>query len=149
MEMKEKRTKFALSTLVVAGLAVFSLYTIAGDLEPSGPPGPTMKTLEEVEPRTPIDSLPFTIDLSGSYYVTGDLLGSPFDDGITINADNVTLDLRGFTLTGVLEVQPNDGIVVNGVHENIAIHNGVLRNWVTAIDASAATNSQVRRATPG
>ncbi|MHC4310022.1 MAG: right-handed parallel beta-helix repeat-containing protein, partial [Planctomycetota bacterium] len=144
METKQKRTKFALSTLVVAGLAAFSLYTIAGDLEPSGPPGPTMKTLEEVEPRTPIDSLPFVINFSGSYYVAGDLLGSPFDDGITINADNVTLDLRGFTLTGVLEAQPNDGIVVSGIHENIAIHNGVLRNWVTAIDASAATNSQVR-----
>ncbi|MHC4087242.1 MAG: right-handed parallel beta-helix repeat-containing protein [Planctomycetota bacterium] len=142
--MKTGKTKVVVSMLALAGLVVFSLIGYAGNLEPSGPPGPTMKTLQEVEPRTPIDSLPFTIDFSGSYYVTGDLLGSPVDDGITINADNVTLDLRGFTLTGVLEVQPNDGIVVNGVHENITIHNGVLRNWVTAIDASAATNSQIR-----
>jgi parallel beta-helix repeat protein len=142
--MKTGKTKVIVSMLAVAGLVVFSLIGYAGNLEPSGPPEPTMKTLQKVEPRTPIDSLPFAIDFSGSYYVTGDLLGSPFDDGITINADNVTLDLRGFTLTGVLEVQPNDGIVINGVHENISIHNGVLRNWVTAIEASVATNSQVR-----
>jgi parallel beta-helix repeat protein len=144
METKQKRTRVVASVLTLAGLAVFSLIGHAGNLEPSGPPGPTMKTLQEVEPRTPIDSLPYVINFSGSYYVTGDLLGSPFDDGITIDADNVTLDLRGFTLTGVLEVQPNDGIVVNGAHENIAIHNGVLRNWSGAIDANTATNSQVR-----
>jgi parallel beta-helix repeat protein len=142
--MKNEKVRVITGVLALAVMVIFSLFAIAGNLEPSGPPGPTMKTLQEVEPRTPIDSLPFTIDFSGSYYVTGDLLGSPVDDGITINADNVTLDLRGFTLTGVLEVQPNDGIVVNGVHENITIHNGVLRNWVTAIDANSATNSQVR-----
>jgi len=33
-----------------------------GPLTPSGAPEPTMNTLGQVEPRTPISSLPYTID---------------------------------------------------------------------------------------
>ncbi|MBA7679146.1 hypothetical protein ES703_87429 [subsurface metagenome] len=32
-----------------------------------------IKTLDEVEPRIPISSVPYTISESGSYYLTGDL----------------------------------------------------------------------------
>jgi len=32
-----------------------------------------MKTLQHVEPRTPISSLPFRVTNSGSYYLTGNL----------------------------------------------------------------------------
>jgi hypothetical protein len=32
-----------------------------GSLTPPGAPAPTMKTLTQIEPRTPISSLPFTI----------------------------------------------------------------------------------------
>ena len=69
-----------------------------GSLTPPGAPAPTMKTLNQIEPRTPISSLPFTISSSGSYYVTGNL-GITGQNGITINQDNVTLDLGGFTLS--------------------------------------------------
>jgi len=51
METKQKKTKTAVSVLVLAGLVVFALTAIGGNLEPSAPPGPTMKTLDEVEPR--------------------------------------------------------------------------------------------------
>ena len=44
-----------------------------GSLTPPGAPGETMKALAQVEPRTPISSLPYTISESGSYYVTGNL----------------------------------------------------------------------------
>lgn len=35
-----------------------------GELDPDGPPGSTMRTLAEIEPRIPITSLPYTIDTS-------------------------------------------------------------------------------------
>ncbi len=52
---------------------------------------------------TPISSLPYTITQPGSYYVTSNLDGSGMGNGgvgINILADNVTLDLMGFTLDG-------------------------------------------------
>ena len=38
----------------------------AGNLEPPGPPSPTMMPISQVEPRYPISSLPVTIGASGS-----------------------------------------------------------------------------------
>ncbi|MHC4154696.1 MAG: hypothetical protein ACYST6_07215, partial [Planctomycetota bacterium] len=68
----EKRKRLT-SIVFLAGLLALSVVIHAGSLEPSVPPGPTMKTLDEVEPRVPISSLPYTISASGSYYLTGDL----------------------------------------------------------------------------
>jgi hypothetical protein len=34
---------------------------------PPGAPAPTMKTLDQIEARTPISSAPFTISAPGSY----------------------------------------------------------------------------------
>lgn len=80
-----------------------------GDLvPPAGPPAPTMKTLGQLEPRIPISNLPYTIKDSGSYYLTGNLASTT--NGIVIHADNVTLDLMGFTLSG------DGGAESNGIH---------------------------------
>jgi parallel beta-helix repeat protein len=57
-----------------------------------------MKTLDQVEPRTPISSLPYTISEPGSYYVAGNL--SSTEHGIIIESSGVTLDLGGFSITG-------------------------------------------------
>jgi len=48
MKTKQKKTKTAVSVLVLAGLVVFALTAVGGNLEPSAPPGPTMKTLDEI-----------------------------------------------------------------------------------------------------
>src|SRR5690349_10378629 len=72
-----------------------------GSLTPPGPPAPSMKTLQQVEPRTPISSLPYTITEAGSYYLTTNLVGTAGQNGITINAPRVSLDLMGFELRGV------------------------------------------------
>jgi hypothetical protein len=48
MEMKDKRTKIAAGVLALAGLLSLLTLSTAGNLEPNAPPGPTMKTLDEI-----------------------------------------------------------------------------------------------------
>jgi len=81
------------------------------------------------EVRMPISSLPRTISQPGSYYLTGNLDGSP--GGIDIVSDNVTLDLMGFTIDGG---GANDiGIYFDG-RNNVTIRNGTVTAFaLTAI----------------
>jgi hypothetical protein len=99
-----------------------------GVLTPPGAPAPTMKSLAQIEPRTPISSLPFTIGNSGSYYLTTNLYGT---NGITIQANEVSLDLNGFALVS------ESSVVVTGIvalaQSNLRIHNGKLSNWTVAV----------------
>jgi len=99
-----------------------------GSLTPPGTPSPTMKTLAQVEPRIPISSLPFTIDTSGSYYVTSNLVGTANSDGIYIWANDVTIDLNGFALIG-----PTNGVFEYGINgassSNVVITHGSIRGW--------------------
>jgi hypothetical protein len=82
--------------IFVALLAVIGMLATGvrgGPLDPPGAPGST----DSVRlPGTPISSLPYTINAPGSYYVTRNL-SAVSGNGITINADDVTLDLMGFT----------------------------------------------------
>ena len=48
METKDKRTKIAAGVLALAGLLSLLTLSTAGNLEPNAPPGPTMKTLDEI-----------------------------------------------------------------------------------------------------
>ena len=143
METKDKRKRVAVSVLVLAALAAFSLMVYAGDLEPSGPPGPTMKTLDEVEPGTPISSVPYTIAESGSYYLACDVqTTSNMFSGITIWASNVTLDLKGFSLVGD-GAAGRHGVFIEGNYKNIKVCNGTIRNWGgNGVEAATATKCQ-------
>ena len=95
-----------------------------GPLAPPGAPAPMMKTLEQIEPRTPIESLPFTIGSPGSYFFTRDL-AAPGPDGIVIDSSDVALDMKGFELVGGM----GDGIWVMGGHTNVLIRDGTVRDW--------------------
>lgn len=120
-----------------------------GSLSPSGSPAPTMKSLDQLdaklEKRTPITALPFNITTSGSFYLTTTLTGQPGTNGITISADNVTIDLNGFSIVGV--GGSLNGIQVIGLngHRNLAIHNGSVCQWGNdGIDVSDADNGEYK-----
>ena len=113
--------------LVAIGLLGYALLAQAGDLEPPGAPGSTMKTLDEVEPRIPISQsdIPLTINESGSYYFTEDINSA--DTAITVAADDVTIDLAGFTLAGP-DSGTNYGIYMSG-RSNVEIRNGTVHGF--------------------
>src|SRR2546421_9068090 len=100
-----------------------------GSLTPPGAPAPTMKTLAQIEPRTPISSLPFTISTSGSYYLTKNLSVAT-GDGITISVDKVTLDLNGFTISSNAASATGTGILLSGTLTNVTIVNGYITGGV-------------------
>ncbi len=115
-------------TLLFVVLAIVGGLNAQGDLSPpSGPPGPVMKSLDEVEPRIQISEAPFTITESGSYYFTQNVTGSEGQNGITIaeGVDNVTIDLMGYSLQGV--EGSLHGIASAdrwGTNDNVSIRNG-------------------------
>ena len=123
-----KTRKKLASIVFLAVVLLLSPAIYAGNLEPSAPPGPTMKTLDEVEPRIPISSVPYTISASGSYYLTGDLqLSAPDANGITVDVNDVTIDLMGYSLIGP-GPGGNFGIFMYK-RSNVEIRNGTVRNF--------------------
>lgn len=105
-----------------------------GPLTPPGAPAPTMKTLDQVEARKPIPASPvtpisgphFTITEPGSYYFTGNVTVTD-GPGIVINADNVTLDLNGYTLACSASSELSSAGIVSIVNRSgLSITNGII-----------------------
>ncbi len=72
---------------------------------------------------------PVRIDAAGSYRLTSDLVVAPGIDGVDINADNVALDLNGFTIFGSGEVGLNDGVSIIA-SDNVEVRNGTVRGFL-------------------
>ena len=68
----------------------------------------------------------FVISQPGSYCLANNIIGVAGKNGITINADNVTLDLDGFGMVGA--GGSLSGILINN-HLHIVIRNGSIRGW--------------------
>lgn len=128
-----------ITTTLIAFLIIYGQHSSAfaqGSLTPPGGPAPTMLTLSQVEPRTPVDSThtpgnsvnEFIIGQSGSYYLTTNIAGVSGKDGIDILTNNVTLDLCGFSLLGVSSGF-NEGIQIFGGCTNVIVHNGIISGW--------------------
>jgi parallel beta-helix repeat protein len=124
--------------IIILGIVAFALFLLAIQAFPfGGVTAPDLAaslkstsletaTLEQVEPRIPISNLPFVITNPGSYYLTSNLsLDTPDQNGIEVDANDVTIDLMGFSLLGAGGM---DGISING-KTNVEIRNGTISYW--------------------
>jgi parallel beta-helix repeat protein len=107
-----------------------------GSLTPSGAPSLSMKTLAQVEPRSPISTPGAVISQPGSYYLTTNLLAA--GHGVEIKSDNVTLDLNGFAIVGASNAGTN-GIFISGDwssgYKAITVRNGHIRGFKRGVHA--------------
>jgi hypothetical protein len=146
--------------LLITGLTVLALSTLnsqlstafaQGSLTPPGAPAPTMKSADQIEPRTIVNAVNtpgdannlFIITNSGSYYLTTNLVGALHKNGIEITVNNVTLDLKGFALQlqgGSPSPLGENGINIPGAQTNITVRNGTISGWGFC-DVSSASSS--------
>ena len=122
--------------LLLTALTLPSLVFAQGVLTPPpGAPAPTMKSLDQIEPRTPIGQVGgstelIVIDEPGSYVLQGNVSVTA-GDAIAITAGNVTLDLNGFMLSSFEKTPSGTAIAINDRLKNITIRNGHIRSGST------------------
>lgn len=135
-----KLTHAALALPLIAAV----LPALGGPLvPPAGPVASTMKTLEQVEPRTALSQATtpgdattlFKITQPGSYYLTGNTTAPAGKRGIRVTCDNVSIDLRGFVLqggtgstSGITDTEDETRPV-----QGLSVRNGTVRGFVTQI----------------
>lgn len=124
------RLVFGAFITLAGGILLSPAIFAQGSLAPPAPPGPTMKTLDQIEARTPISAAPFTITVPGSYYLTANLSVSG-GDAITINVGGVTLDLNGFTIPSTANPAAGMGVHLIRPNSDTTIVNGHIRGGVT------------------
>jgi len=91
---------------------------------------------------TKITSLPYTITASGYYYLTGNLSYAG-GNAITVNNDNVTIDLMGFSLIGPSNSSLYSGIYMNG-RKNVEVRNGTVSGWHLGVSEYSNAGSHHR-----
>jgi parallel beta-helix repeat protein len=75
-------------------------------------------------------SAEFLITQPGSYYLTTNIISVSDLHGINISANNVSLDLNGFSLLHVAGTVGNyDGIYIHGGYTNITVCCGTISSW--------------------
>jgi parallel beta-helix repeat protein len=141
-----------LALFLISAFQLFSVSAFSqGSLTPPGPPAPTMKRLDELEPRTNLQATPapagvdtsnadyhFIINQPGSYYLSANLLVTK-THGLRVSAPGVTLDLNGFEIS---QVNPSgNGIEVVPTADRVTIRNGTVKGFVYGIGSSAKASA--------
>ena len=136
--MKKSTIRIGLASMLVLGLAT-GYARAQGSLTPPGAPAPTMKTLEQVEPRIDLatvagnSSYQHTISQPGSYYLSANLEVTTATAGIFINAPGVTLDLNGFEISRV-SGSGGDGILIYNAGDSATVRNGSIVGFAYGIN---------------
>jgi parallel beta-helix repeat protein len=138
--MKRKTISSILALVALSNLNVqLSTAFAQGALTPPpGAPAPVMKSLDQIEARIPLNTVPgasnavHVISQPGNYYLTANVVGSAGKNGILINADDVSIDLNGYTILGsgagsldAIAVLNPDG----GDGDRLSVRNGSIREW--------------------
>ncbi len=125
---------------------------------PAYAPGPAVAFDEDprqVEARTIVNaantpgdaSNSFVISQPGSYYLTGNINGTGGKNGISIQADGVTLDLNGFALIGEA-TGSGIGVTAPAPQTSLCVRNGTVRGWrshgVGTLNASSSVLERLR-----
>jgi hypothetical protein len=124
-------------TIILLSICLTNIALSQGVLVPTNGPVKTMKTLQQIEPRIDILTIPGNTDNHhiitepGSYYLSGNLVVTK-KVGISIQATNVTINLYGFVISRFLSNEGN-AIVIKPGQDNAVIKNGTIRSFLYGI----------------
>lgn len=125
MEAKRSKTKLVVSLLALGSTLTFLAFCMAGDSDPG-----TLPARGILADAQPITSLPYPINESGSYILDETLTHTNrYTNAIEVNADNVTIDLAGYSIIGPSSTSgTSNGIHMNG-RKNVEIRNGTITRF--------------------
>jgi hypothetical protein len=158
-----KKTSLVFFTGALLGAVSTPLFA-QGALAPPGAPAANMKSLDQLdaklsvleakaEGRTAISATNtpgtatavFALNAPGSYYLTANVTGTTGKSGIVVTASNVTIDLNGFTLTGVTGAV--SGILFS-TPDRVNIRNGIVTGWPSGgLAGSGSDGSRIENIT--
>jgi len=78
-------------------------------------------------------TFPYKISTSGSYRLTGNLTVPSGDDGIDVNVANVTVDLNGFSITGVSGSGGSGVGYSSSEQDDVTVENGTITGFGTGV----------------
>ena len=127
-------------------LALTSIALGQGPLEPPGPPGLTLRTLNEIESRIPLnqtntpgdETCVFKITKAGSYILTGNIKPPAGKHGLVsevVIPGVVVVDMKGFTIDGTdagptaVGVALNPSAAFEDMRDGMLVHGGTIRNF--------------------
>jgi hypothetical protein len=132
--------------LLAAAALASGLYLAFGQgslTPPPGPPAPTMKTLDRIEPRIDLATVAgnanyeIVINAPGSYYLSNNL-GVTKANGIHIAATDVTVDLLGFQIARNQGGSGGWGILIDPTAARCTVKNGAITGFGFGIDFGAS-----------